>query len=551
MSVFAVIAYLYSKTPTFRPLITGSFRTKDYVFLYIFFSALTIMGTYLGIPIKDAIANTRAIGAVMAGLLGGPLLGGAVGLTGGLHRYMLGGFTAASCGVSTTVEGLIGGFVHMYLIRRNESHKVFSFKVAFFTTFISEITQMSLIMLISRPVTEAWDLVRVIALPMIFANSLGAALFISILKDQKNMIDVYGVTFSKKALNIANKTLGLLSKGVKSDTAEKLAKVIHEETGVGSVAITDTEKVIAFIGMGADHHKPGTVISSQCTLRSIRNNEVVFIDGISEKYECSIDEHCPLGSVLVVPLNVDGEIIGTIKMMEPKNRRFLGINKSFGKGIAELLSTQLLLSKYEEQKNLLVKSELKLVQAQVNPHFLFNTLNTIGSVIRTNPEKARELIIHLSSFFRSNLKRTSDISTLREEVEHIKSYLIIEEARFNDRLRVDIQIPEEFMNIRIPAFSLQPVVENAVKHGISSLMGEGVISISAKVGDGKCTITIEDNAGAYCMDKKSKTGIGMKSVDRRIKNLCGNQYGIDTECSEGEYTRVMIVIPEEGCGDEV
>jgi two-component system LytT family sensor kinase len=126
MSVFLVIAYLFTKSPLFRTFSIGDLRPRQMWGLYVVFSAFSIMGTYFGLPIQDAIANTRAIGAVLAGFVGGPVLGGAVGLTAGIHRYTLGGFTAFSCGVSTTVEGIIGGLFHYYLIRTRRQYWLMS-----------------------------------------------------------------------------------------------------------------------------------------------------------------------------------------------------------------------------------------------------------------------------------------------------------------------------------------------------------------------------------------------------------------------------------------
>lgn len=552
MSVFAVSAYLYSKTPAFRPLTKGFLSPKDTFSVYLFFSAITILGSYMGLPMKDAIANTRAIGAVMSGLLAGPYMGLAVGLTGGLHRYTMGGFTALSCGISTTTEGLIGGLVYLYFKKNNMPDRIFSFKTALLTTMFCELIQMLIILAVSRPEAKAWDLVSDIALPMMAANSVGAGLFVSIFKDSKNTIENYGAEFSKKALNIANKTLTFLPEGLNESSARKLVRVILSETGVGAVAITNRTNVLAFEGIGADHHLPGSVISSEKTLQAIDTGSVIFLDGVNEHYQCSIKTNCPLGSALIVPLKIEGETIGTIKMYEPKNRRFIGFNQSFGEGIAEILSTQLLIAKYEAQKNMLTEAELKLVQAQVNPHFLFNTLNTIGSVLRTNPEKARELILHLSSFFRNNLKRASQVATLSEEIEHVSSYLIIEEARFSDRLKVSISIDDMVKNTPMPAFTLQPIVENSIKHGISNTFSEGEIFITAKAEDGMCVIRVRDNAGSYCAGSSKKTsGIGMNSVDKRIKNLCGDGYGIKISCVEGEYTCVEIRLPIKEISDEI
>ena len=211
MSVFVVIAYLYCKSPLFKSLTTDSIRTRDRIYLYFVFSALSILGTYLGVPVQDAIANTRAIGPVLAGIIGGPVLGTAVGFTGGLHRYFLGGFTALSCGLSTTLEGTIGGIVHLYLSRKNRSEHSFDPKVAFITAFFAEIVEMAIILLISRPYANAVTLVQVIAVPMILSNAVGAALFMSIIRDQKNMVDRIAAVSSAKAFKIAERTLNILA----------------------------------------------------------------------------------------------------------------------------------------------------------------------------------------------------------------------------------------------------------------------------------------------------------------------------------------------------
>src|SRR5512133_1756480 len=155
MSVFVVVAYIYSKSPLCKFLTLDPIRTRDRVYLYLVFSGLSILGTYLGTPVQDAIANTRAIGPVLAGIIGGPLLGTAVGFTGGLHRYCLGGFTAFSCGLATTLAGVLGGLVHWHLSRKNRSESLFDPKIAFLSAFCAVIIEMAIILLISRPFDNA------------------------------------------------------------------------------------------------------------------------------------------------------------------------------------------------------------------------------------------------------------------------------------------------------------------------------------------------------------------------------------------------------------
>ncbi len=548
MSVFLVIAYLFTKSPFFKSLRIDTLHWRQLLILYCVFTVFSILGTYFGLPIKDAIANTRAIGAVLAGIIGGPVLGGAVGLTAGIHRYLLGGFTASSCGLSTTVEGLIGGLVHIYLVRKYRSELLLSPLVAFLTTFVAEIMQMIIIILMAKPFSEALALVRIIALPMILANSTGAAIFVSIIRDQRKMYDELSVAFSAKALKMAEKTVAILGRGFNSETAKEVASVIRDETGVGAVAITDRENILAFVGQGEDHHFVGLKISSPETLKAIREDRIIFADGGEKKWECNRSKNCPLGSVLCVPLRVDNELVGTINLFEPKNKLFLVTNKTLGEGITKLLSDQILYSRYIEQKNLLTKSELKLIQAQINPHFLFNALNTIMAIIRKDTDRARDLLMHLAKYFRNNLKRTGDMATLEEELNHIHSYLVIEKARFEDRLQLDIDIDPELLSMKLPIFTLQPIVENAIKHGISNMLHNGIIRLSSEHRDGMVRISVEDNAGNY--ENRDHIGLGMGIVEKRIKNHCGKEYGLEVECIPEERTVVSIILPEGGCREK-
>lgn len=544
MSVSLVIAYLFSKSPLLRPLANYSVRLPHKVLIYVIFSCFCILGTYVGLDIDDAIANTRAVGAVLGGLLGGPLVGCLVGLTGGLHRYTLGGFTDLACAISTTCEGLLGGLVHWRLMRAGRVNDLFAPRVAFFTTFVAEIMQMVIILLVATPFDKSLLLVRTIATPMILANSCGAALFISMIRDQQRMYEKFSRVFSAKALTIANRTVGIMSQGFTPEASGKIAHIVQEETGVGAVAITDTDKILAFIGTGEDHHKPGTPITSAITLQAIAQNKVQFADGNSQPYRCSISPQCQLGSVLVIPLQGDEGVIGTIKLYEPKKRLFLKINHTLGEGIANLLSQQLLAGRLEQQQRLLVQSELKLVQAQINPHFLFNTLNTISAITRRDPGRARELLLHLSRFFRNNLKRQSGLTTLREEQEHCLSYLEIEQARFGERLTVINEIPPHLAEVQLPSFTLQPLIENAIKHGICSLLGEGRLRLFARETPEAITLCVEDNAGAW-QPSGQGDGLGMSLVDKRLKSAFGERYGIDVQWEPEQWTRVSLTLPRQ------
>lgn len=551
MCVYLVIAYLLSKTPLFIPLMHVTIRFPYRITCYLVFSMFCIMGTYFGLQIDDSIANTRAIGAVLGGLLGGPAVGFAVGLTGGLHRYSMGGFTALACAFSTMSEGLIGGLFHRYMIGAGRHENLYKPVTVGLVTLVAEIVQMLIILAVARPFDEALHLVSSIALPMLIANSVGAAMFMRILQDRRTIIEKQSSVFSAKALKIAARADGMLHNGFNQENSTKVARIIYEETGVGAVAITDRDKILAFIGVGSDHHLPGMTITSSLTHQAIDTNQVIYADGNEVAYQCSIRADCPLGSALVIPLRgEDDMVIGTVKLYEPKTKLFSTINRTLGEGVARLLSNQILAGRYDAQKQLLAQSEIKLLHAQVNPHFLFNTLNTLSAVIRSNPERARYLVQQLSTFFRKNLKRPSEDACLKDEIEHVNAYLQIELARFNDRLSIEIDVPDTFEAVRLPAFSLQPLVENAIKHGTSQLLGDGKVSIRARHDGDDLLLAVEDNAGLYEEARPGRDGLGMTLVDRRIKNRYGDHYGLTIEHERDVFTRIIVRIPFETAPSE-
>ncbi|ANE74554.1 sensor histidine kinase [Dickeya solani] len=543
MCVYLVIAYLLSKTPLFIPLMQVTVRLPHKLLCYAMFSMFCIMGTYFGLHVQDSIANTRAIGAVLGGLLGGPGVGMLVGMTGGLHRYSLGGMTAFSCMVSTIVEGLLGGMAHRLLMRRGRVDRLFNPFTVAGVTFIAELLQMAIILSLARPFDDALKLVKDIAVPMIVTNSIGAAMFMRILLDRRAMFEKYTSAFSARALKIAACTEGILHQGFNEENSMRVAQVVYQEMDIGAVAITDREKLLAFIGIGDDHHLPGTPIASGHTRRAIEHNEVVYADGNETPYQCSLQSTCRLGSTLVIPLcGENQQVIGTIKLYEAKNRLFSSINRTFGEGIASLLAAQILAGQYERSKQLLTQSEIKLLHAQVNPHFLFNALNTLLAVIRRDSEQAGRLVQSLSTFFRKNLKRSEEVVTLADEIEHVNAYLQIEKARFQERLQIRFNLPPALMSMRLPAFSLQPLVENAIKHGTAHLLGTGIITISASRQGDRLLLSIEDNAGLY-QPRTNCTGLGMNLVDKRIRSRYGNDYGLSVECEPDRYTHIHLTLP--------
>lgn len=179
----------------------------------------------------------------------------------------------------------------------------------------------------------------------------------------------------------------------------------------------------------------------------------------------------------------------------------------------------------------------------MNPHFLFNALNTLKAVIRRDSDQAAQLVQFLSTFFRKNLKRPSEIVTLADEIEHVNAYLQIEKARFQSRLQVSLSVPDDLAYQHLPAFTLQPIVENAIKHGTSQLLGSGEIMISASRFNHHLVLDIEDNAGLY--EASASGGLGMSLVDKRLRAHSGDDCGITVACEPDRYTRITLRLPLE------
>ena len=237
--VYLVIAYLLTRTRIFIPLMHVTIRLPHRATCYIVFSLFCILGTYLGLKIDDSIANTRAIGAVLGGVLGGPSVGLAVGFTGGLHRYSLGGPSALACMVSTVAEGLIGGLFHYYMMRRGRFDTLFNPLPVALVTFCAEVAQMLVLLLLVQPPAAARHLVEQLAVPMLVANSLGAALFMRILLDRRELYERQSSVFSTKALGIAARVEGLLRSGFNVDTSGSPLAHMYYVT-LGNLAYHDT-----------------------------------------------------------------------------------------------------------------------------------------------------------------------------------------------------------------------------------------------------------------------------------------------------------------------
>jgi two-component system LytT family sensor kinase len=203
--------------------------------------------------------------------------------------------------------------------------------------------------------------------------------------------------------------------------------------------------------------------------------------------------------------------------------------------------------KLEEQARLLVEARLAALTSQINPHFLFNTLNSVSSLIRTDPNQARIMVVKLSRVLRRLLRQHETFNSLRDELSFIEDYLAIEVVRFGDKLRFEKDVEEETMDMLVPSMLLQPLVENSIKHGLSSKVEGGTIRIRTQRNGDRLRLVVEDD-GVGIPESELATlldrGIGVTNVNERLKVLFGNQYRMWIESQPGHGTRIEIEVPE-------
>ncbi len=353
-------------------------------------------------------------------------------------------------------------------------------------------------------------------------------------------------------LQIANETLPYLRRGLNQETARKTAEIILKISDVAAVAITDPERVLAYVGSGCERVQPGRKILTQATKQVILTGELKIVEN-QESLKCPVkDCECHIGAAVIAPLKCQGKVIGCVKLYLTREGKLPPQVIKLAVGIAQLLAVQMELAEIDRQAQLVTKAELQALHAQINPHFLFNTINTIVMFSRTNPETARRLLIQLSAFFRHALKKHGMYNTLAEELEYVNTYLVLEKARFSDKLKILRDIDSSLMEYKVPVLCIQPLVENAVKHGITPKMGQGAVQIIVRSSEGEMHIKIKDDGVGIptaIMPKVllpgygSGNGVGLSNVHERLKSLFGDDYGLKIVSEVDQGTTIYVRIP--------
>lgn len=564
VGLLVILAFLLSRLKAFRQMIHNEHGKKEKIILILIFGIFGVISNYTGIQIQQglinsqvwsvnvelegALANTRVMGVAIGGLLGGPIVGIGVGLIAGLHRLTLGGFTAIACGVSTIIAGIVTGLLgKKFDIKRN-----LSYRKAVIIGIIMEIFQMIFILIVAKPFTSALHLVEIIAVPMVVMNGFGTLMFMVIIKSMVLEEERTQALQTHKALNIAQLTLPHFRTGLNEKSCQKVAEIIFDATKADAISITDTKNVLAHIGAGGDHHNRKQNILTKLT-RTVLEDGVILTAKNKEEIGCN-HEKCPLKAAVVLPLKAHNQTVGSLKLYFTNPNRLTTVEQELAEGLSKLFSTQLELAEAELQRKLLKDAEIKALHAQVHPHFLFNSLNTISSLVRVDADKARKLLIQLSTYFRSNIHGARHMLVpLSKELEHVEAYLSIEQARFPDKYQVSMKIDSQLKDVLIPPFTLQPLIENAIHHAFAG-MKNGNVDIRAFVEKEHMVVITEDNGkgilqeqlqylGNAAVRSPKGTGTALCNIKERIEEIYGEEASFDIVSQVGRGTKINIRVP--------
>ncbi len=387
------------------------------------------------------------------------------------------------------------------------------------------------------------DLPTVLAVLVLVAALAGAVVAVLRLRARRGI-----ATAMQRATYDVLHTAALAAEPLRGGlTPGSAAKAVrHLRTLVGSVGLTlaDEDRCLAFDGRGS-HHGDQLTAGAQ---RAIRTNRSVILNGADlpcDRMDCVVR-----GAVVAPLAGADGRAAAAVVAVAD-DQPAPGLVQATLE-TARWAASQLALSELDSSRERLAKAEVRALRAQISPHFIYNALTAIASFVRTDPVRARELILEFAEFTRYSFRAHGEFTTLAEELRSIDRYLTIERARFGDRLQVRLQIAPEVLPVGLPFLCLQPLVENAIRHGLSRKPGVGMVSIEASDAGAECHITVEDDGvgmdpTVFALDGADGDDgqhVGLSNVDERLRNVFGDHFGLVVETAPGEGTKVSMRVPK-------
>ncbi|SCL22220.1 two-component system, LytT family, sensor kinase [Micromonospora nigra] len=344
-----------------------------------------------------------------------------------------------------------------------------------------------------------------------------------------------------------------LRAGLTPAGAAKAVRHLRPLVGAVGLGLTDADGLLALDGRGS-HHEEQLLPAARRVVAAGRSTVLGEPELRCDRVDCPVR-----GAVLAPLTGADGRVLGALVAISD-GAPAPGLVQATLE-TAHWAGDQLTLAELDSSRERLARAEIRALRAQISPHFIYNALTAIGSFVRTDPERARELILEFAEFTRYSFRAHGEFTTLAEELRSIDRYLTIERARFGDRLQVRLQIAPEVLPVTLPFLCLQPLVENAVRHGLSRKPGTGMVSIEARDAGAECHITVEDDGvgmdpamlTAGIAELAASTGdpaddpgqhVGLSNVDERLRSVFGDGFGLVVETGPGAGTKVSLRVPK-------
>lgn len=540
ISLLLLVAMVLTEIRPLRAMLKSRSRTAaSRLCLGVIFGLLSISGTYTGLDFQGAVVNTRVVSTVAAGLVGGPLSGICAGLMGGVHRYFFDpdGFTSLACGLGTFCFGVIGACACGWYNRQKRRYTSLMALV-----IVSELLQCGFILALCKPFPAAVALEKVILLPKIAISSVGLILFMYMLDRLNRDVTIQLAEQQSLALYIAQKCLPYLRRGMGDRPAlQRAADTVRENLPDFFVLLTDRERVLASAGADmTDRPLPGPSGEALAERKLVVSQDYAGEEGVAMP---------PDSAAIAAPLMWDGQAVGTLLLVVPQGPNLiLEADVRTADGLAQLFSSMLELGELQHQVELRQQAELRALQSQIDPHFLFNALNTISALCLMDADKAREMILVLANYFRQTLSINEPFVTLEQEVSNVRNYLTLTEARFEDAIHVSWSLPEDLTALRLPPLILQPIVENAIRHGGTSV-DDRRVDIRIRQNDARADIRIADQGHGFppavlekLNDPEDPTYTGLFNVRKRLRSVYGEACGFFIDSTD-HGSAVSISIP--------
>jgi two-component system LytT family sensor kinase len=368
---------------------------------------------------------------------------------------------------------------------------------------------------------------------------LGTASVVARLRRARRTPQAVGM---QSALHAATSTLPYLRRGLSTRTAEQAVPHLRALTGAAAIALADTQAVLAIEGEGREQVRPGDLLS-RLLARTTDNRMHI------EPRLVSSDPRCPLRSAVMAPMIVQGKRAGTLiafyrSVGRPSHDELRVVQEA-----ASLVSAQVELSVMAEQEERIAQAELRALRAQISPHFIYNALAAVAGDIHARPEEARELLIDFAEFTRYLFRDGRSYVTLGEELEHVERYLRLEQARFRGGLHITVDVDPEAMSAVVPAMSVQPLVENAVRHGVEQRAGTGRVEVIGRVVGDDVELLVRDDGSGIEPERVPSVlagtggGIGISNVDGRLRATFGERYALRIESGRDQGTTTVMTVP--------